>query len=172
MNSIIITYIMSLGAAVFGLILLVVSLINGASITQLDNEDIFVFGFAIASFFLAYSFSLISNLIEKTKHNESLHQAIGGYIPNKELNELVKKHFLWRGGTIRSSFPSMKFTTKWKDTERLKSVVDSCTFNTIIAQNKVICKVEYKGQVYQAASASKEMALCIAFLKSCNVSVD
>lgn len=134
----------------------------------------FVFVFTVAVFASSSLVNLLAIKKADTQYNQSLHLSIGGYIPSKELNQLVKKHYLRRGGKIDNKLiGEMNFTKNRDDSKKLEDLLESCDFGTPnIARNEFHCKIQYDGQCYEATSASEEMALCIAFLKSCDVKVD
>lgn len=140
-----------------------------------DNKDdlvtngSFLLALSIGTFLFSVLDTLRADQNTKVQDSVSLHLSIGGYIPNKELNELVKLHYLKRHGILT---PKMNFVNNWNHTVKLKDFVDRCEFEENVAKHTTRCKVEYAEHQYEAVSASKEMALCIAFLKSCNVNVD
>lgn len=156
---------------IFGSVLSMFYLIfeKGANGNDLSSNDRFVFAFAVASAFYGIYFAISSIQKSESLHIEAIHQAIGGYIPSKELNDLVKSHYVRCGGTLT---PRMEFVSKWKDTEKLIPLLESHSFDLNVAKRKVVCNVKRNGIEKSATSASKEMALCIAFLKVCTVVVD
>jgi hypothetical protein len=126
------------------------------------NLLVFLYGIILSFFSIAKSSN--SNIKSDSQYRDSLHQAIGGYIPSKELNELVKTHVNKRGGSFSSN---INFVNSWNDAEKLKALVEHSECIVNIATKEVTCKVSYRNSEFTAISASKEMALCIAFLKSC-----
>jgi len=122
--------------------------------------------FAICSTIFYLESVISGNKFEK----KIMHQNIGGYIPTKKLDALVSFYVIKKGGTINRL--KKNFTTNRKHAEQLKYFFDSCDFEKNIPKQKVTCKVSIDGNQYEAISVSEEMALCIAFLKSCGYKVD
>lgn len=153
------------------LVVVYLNLFEGADLADLDKNEqfIFTFGVSIAAIGLFLSFG--SGVTAQQYQVQSMHQAIGGYIPSDKLNVLVWKHFLRQGGIVKR-IEKENFISKWKDTEKILIFTDNFVLEENISKQIAYCEIERNGDFYKAISASKEMALCIAFLKSCGVKTD
>jgi hypothetical protein len=131
-------------------------------------DDLFIFFIATVISFLSIGITYNIKIDSDLEAIKTLHQAIGGYVPSDELSLLVRNKFL---SCHESVTRFTNFAWDWNDTQKLLSIVDSHSFEINIAKGKVKCVISRNGNTYCAVSASKEMSLCIAFLKSCNVEV-
>lgn len=157
--------------AISAMIIVYFSLFKGADMTSLETNDVFIFAFGVSIAAVGLGISFNSRVTAAQYQTEALHQSIGGYIPSDKLNDLVWRHFLRQGGIV-SGIEKEDFVSKWEDTKKLLDVIEHYSLEENVSKKIVYCEIKRNGDFYKAISASKEMALSIAFLKSCGVETD
>lgn len=134
------------------------------SYKDIGPENFYIFGVSILLAVIGLLLAHESMVRSQKNENNNLHLYIGGYIPSKKLNNLIISHVLRKGDSITRK---TDFVSDWKYTKQLINFLDSCDFAEDIPRQKITCKVTLGDKEFIATSATKEMALCIAFLKSC-----
>lgn len=146
-------------------------LILSFRLLSIGDESRFFFAIGVTMTLYSLLHSIDAKTMARRYQREALHQAIGGYIPTKQLNDLIRLQFFKNGGTI-SRDKSEDYVTKRRDTEKLLNLVDSYKITKNISKQIVLCEIERNGSVFSAISVNEEMAICIAFLKSCGEDTD
>jgi hypothetical protein len=155
-----ISFLTAISSLFYGLIVMLIMIYF--DVKSLEPQLEFVFNTTMVFFavYITYKFKIESD----NQNRNSLHQAIGGYIPSKSLNELVRKKYMDRNLIFR--LPKTNFVTNLKNAKKLLEGLESYDFEENKARHIVVCKLRYNGNDYIAKSASQEMAICIAFLKT------
>ncbi|MBO0587584.1 MULTISPECIES: hypothetical protein [unclassified Sporosarcina] len=137
---------------------------------KISSEGVFAFSVSIFSLSMALTLAIL-----KMQDNFSSHQAIGGYLPSRELDGVIHDWYIhrYRLTGIKKAHGlkrPAKYTKSEKDAKRLISLLPehdgSCKKNK--ARGSYTCTYIYRGKKFTATSASREMAICIAFLRSCD----
>lgn len=135
----------------------------------LAKYDDAVLMFTVSSFSISVALTLA---VVMSQDISSRHQAIGGFIPSRELDNEVHKAYMRRFTEQRivhglNPFCPLKYTTNEGHANLLKRFSTGCSteYNSVTAS--YTCKFDYKEANYTVTSAYHEMAICIAFLKSC-----
>lgn len=117
--------------------------------------------------------------IMRMQHNIGRHQSIGGYFPSRDLDSDIHDEYLKRYNPMKRDLGlknapknASKYTSRIQDAERLINLLPNPVEDGYCIENKArrsfTCTYIYNGKPYSGTSGSKEMAICIAFLRSCD----
>lgn len=95
-----------------------------------------------------------------------------GFRPSRQLDQLIYKEYVKRCNSMNIKPVANKrarFTTDSCDTKHLQNLVPNAfVFEQNVAKQLFTAKYTYNGSEFETICGSSEMAICMAFLKSCN----
>lgn len=120
--------------------------------------------------------ALMSMSMAMESHNMALNRKdireFSEFFPSRELDKLIFDEYSKRCkemGLLPSAKESARFTTVPKDADILRRLVTTqCTVEENIAKQLYKCEYTYNEKISSATCETREMAICIAFLRSCS----